>query len=61
MRIISRSALAFVALALLATLGFAETKAETKKAAPKEDTFVITFKDGHTQRFSMADVEKIEF
>ena len=57
MRTISRSALAFAVLALLATLNFAETK----KAAAKEDSFVITFKDGHTQRFAMSEVEKIEF
>lgn len=39
----------------------AQTKSSAIKSKPDQDSVVITFKDGHSQRYPLADVAKIEF
>ena len=48
-----------VALASLAAMGRAQKKNTYSK--PSQDSVVITFKDGYTQRYPVADVSRIEF
>jgi hypothetical protein len=50
-------------LALGAIMASPAIVAAQKKAVPKDgqDSIVITFKDGHSQRFHLAEVERIEF
>ena len=52
--------LSFVAaLTCLAAIGSAQKKSTASK--PTQDSVVITFKDGHTQSYPVADVARIEF
>jgi hypothetical protein len=39
----------------------AQTTAAVGKSKPAQDSVVITFKDGHSQRYLLADVARIEF
>lgn len=52
-----------VGVVVLALLTAVVATAQTSKPAPKADqnAIVITFKDGHQQSYSLADVAKIEF
>jgi hypothetical protein len=47
------------AVALLVAPGSAQSKKAVSK--PTQDSVVITFKDGHSQSYLLADVDKIEF
>jgi hypothetical protein len=55
------SLLVFGSAAFCVISSSAQTKNSAPKSKPEQDSVVITFKDGHTQRYPLADVAKIEF
>jgi hypothetical protein len=51
-----------VLILVLGTMMLADPVAESQRGGPDDDdSIVIIFKDGHQQRVSMSDIERIEF